>query len=111
MSAAELFAEWQRALDLENQQLVEEGEEPLTVAVFVRCKAQDASFERTQAERLRVARWHDTFNASLTGLRASGIGSRSGDLEAWVARSRELNKVASADANGAHGMLPPRSKP
>lgn len=100
-----MLNEWQVALDFENQQLVDEGEEPLTIAEFVSCKAQDASFERTQAERLRVARWHDTYNASLTGCRAHSPA----DSTIYTVAGARIQ--ASEDANALHGLLVPEPKP
>jgi hypothetical protein len=56
--------------------------------------------EADKAERERGERWHATYNAALTGLRAFSVPGLAYSHE-------EVRKIAGADADAAHGKLNP----
>lgn len=99
MSEDQLFTEWHRLFEVENRELKDSGEEPLTPAEFFWCKKEDVMSERGRQERLRVERWHATYNAAIAGLYALP------DEDGADFDPEFTHKVAAKAARLAHGPL------
>lgn len=95
MTEEQLFTEWARELSIQNRELKDEGEEPLTAAEFFQCRAEDALVARGRREELRIERWHGTYNAAVSGILANDAERNEHEVHDWAVMS----------ANKAHGPL------
>jgi hypothetical protein len=86
---------------VQNRELKDDGEEPLTPDEFFSCRAEDATLERGRKERLRIERWHATYNAALTGLQAWSREDHDGFT------TEEAHVMAADSACLLHGELKP----
>lgn len=65
--------EWVADFEAQNKQLIESGEEPLSVAEYVSCRLDDAEEAVAMArDRERRDRWAATYNAALGAYIARG---------------------------------------